>query len=626
MRVCPSNWIKALLIIATLLCETVAAWQATTRPSAPRTSIIQSERQQQPWPFIIASSSSGAGPRKTPVTITSLRATNAESSNRETPSSSSSTTTKKSKPVPIILLSGFLGTGKTTALKYLLENTQNTKIGVIVNDVASVNIDAKLVNSASASSNIEGLVELQNGCACCSLADELFFSVDKMMTDRQLDAIVVELSGVADPTVICNNWLMAPDYIQDAAVVSHVVTVLDAASFGTDFMTWDEARERAGWYVAAEGYSGGERKVSQLLAEQVEAADLILLNKIDLADNEEQIQVAQAVAQALNDKAVVKRVEYGKIEPDMVLGLHKNDPETSHKEEVCEDPYCTDASHNHSHSHATHDEEHSHSHNEHASEPCSDPDCTDASHSHSHEHNTDCNDPDCTDTSHSHSHSHATSTDQLGIVNFVYKASRPFDPVRIMEFLNRWPVPVKDTLDLGLLREAQSDGYEVGGSRVATAENSPFVGVLRSKGYCWFAPNKWSGANEDAWRHDTAMFWSHAGKSFSIHSVGKWWATLDKDSMKRYFDTNMQEYERIQREDFVTKEFGDRRNELVFIGTNLDEDKIRETLDSCLYTEEEMDKYRQQLDNYRSTIMTTSMNSGLFDVGSMEHTDAIDSQ
>ena len=550
-------------------------------------------------------------------TFTSLySATTKESSSTSQKEEPDNNNSKKSQPVPITLLSGFLGTGKTTTLKHLLENTDNVKIGVIVNDVASVNIDAKLV---AGENPIEGMIELQNGCACCSLADELFFSVDNILKDRQLDAIVVELSGVGDPMAIKNNWLMAPPFIKEKANVAKVVTVLDAASFGTDFMTWDMARERKGWVSPSEEFGPGVRKVSELLAEQVEAADLILLNKIDMAENEEQIQVAESVAKALNEKAELLRVEFGKIAPAMVLG-----DLITKQEQDCKDPDCSDPTHSHSHSHDhacsdpdCTDESHSHAH-DHA---CSDPECSDESHSHSHshEHSDACNDPDCTDPSHSHSHSHATSTDQLGIVNFVYKASVPFHPERIMNVLNKWPVPVKDTLDLQLLRDAQTDGFEVGG-QVQTESESPFVGALRSKGFCWFAPNKWSGANDDAWRHDTAMFWSHAGKGFAISSAGKWWGTLDREQMKKYFVLNMKEYDRILKEDFVTEEFGDRRNELVFIGVNLDEKRITDTLNECLLTEEEMDKYRQQLRNYRDTTITTS--GGLFDVGGVEHADA----
>jgi hypothetical protein len=191
-----------------------------------------------------------------------------------------------------------------------------------------------------------------------------------------------------------------------------------------------------------------------------------------------------------------------------------------------------------------------------------------------------------------------------------------------MNHLNKWPVPIKDTLDLGVLLEAQKEGYEIDGRLGAT--DSPFVGILRSKGFCWFAPNKWSGANDDSWRHDTAMFWSHAGKSFSISSAGKWWGTLSKDQMTKYFASSPDELERILKEDFVSEEFGDRRNELVFIGTNVDQRRITELLDSCLYTEEEMTKYRQQLRNFQDTIIPTSLRSGLFNVGRADHTDALE--
>jgi G3E family GTPase len=120
------------------------------------------------------------------------------------------------KPIPTILLAGFLGSGKTTTLKHLLENNQSIKIGTIVNDVASVNIDAKLIGNTDSfnDSMSNGVIELQNGCACCSLADELMESVMQLTSGeggkrRELDAIVVELSGVADPVAVRDNWKMA---------------------------------------------------------------------------------------------------------------------------------------------------------------------------------------------------------------------------------------------------------------------------------------------------------------------------------------------------------------------------------------------------------------------------------
>ena len=142
------------------------------------------------------------------------------------------------KKTPIILLAGFLGTGKTTTLKHLLENTEGTKIGVVVNDVASVNIDAKLVSSMPNSAS-EDMIELQNGCACCSLSDELFTSVEtlfkpKNKNPRSYDAIVVELSGVADPMAIAATWKAAEGSDRfpatELANISKIVTMIDSAT------------------------------------------------------------------------------------------------------------------------------------------------------------------------------------------------------------------------------------------------------------------------------------------------------------------------------------------------------------------------------------------------------------
>jgi G3E family GTPase len=157
--------------------------------------------------------------------------------------------------VPITLLSGFLGSGKTTTLQHLLENKDGLKIGVIVNDVASVNIDAKLVkNSGSADSETEnnmvargdGIIELQNGCACCSLADELLPTVETLLNTKSsngqaFDAVVIELSGVGDPIAIQQHWKNskangAP--VAQRAELKRVVTLIDASTFGTDWMTW----------------------------------------------------------------------------------------------------------------------------------------------------------------------------------------------------------------------------------------------------------------------------------------------------------------------------------------------------------------------------------------------------
>jgi G3E family GTPase len=425
--------------------------------------------------------------------------------------------------------------------------------------------------------------------------------------------------------------------------------MIDACTFGTDYMTWDDAAERPGW-VDRDG-SAGNRKVAELLAEQVEAANLILVNKVDMATKEE-VAVASKVARALNEKATLREVSFGKISPLEMMELgnsvvmeEKKEQKTTNNEEsahshdhdpACEDATCTDASHDHSHSHdhefeepACTDGSHSHAHaHETSVAACVEPGCSDTSHSHSHAHESEaaCIDSGCSDTSHSHSHSHSTSTDNLGIVNFVYKSARPFDTNRLMALLNNWPVPVKDVLDLKILEDATAEGYSMADGLITL--ESPFVGVLRSKGFCWMAPTKWSGANWDAYRHDTAMYWSHAGKHFGLSANGKWWGSIQmyegwQAYMKKMFKNNMDEYERIMREDFVSEEFGDRRQEIVFIGVKLNQEAITKALDDCLLTDDELVTYRQNLKNHQDTVLGEQGGKSLFNMdGSVEHTEA----
>jgi len=562
-------------------------------------------------------------------------------------STSSSTTDEAAageneKTIPMTLLGGFLGSGKTSTLQNLLTNNGGLKIGIIVNDVASINIDAKLLANPNISSG--ETIELQDGCACCSLADELLTSVEKLMEGgRKLDAIVVELSGVADPIAVRNNWEQAEFDNHPATKLGvkldKVVTLVDSSTFGTDWMTWDTGGDRKDWGVNPEDCEA-RKMVPELLAEQVESADILIINKIDLA-GEEQVAIATSLAQVLNDKAVIYKTKFGEVSVMQILEADKVDKGKESKEDDCNEPGCTDTSHSHSHDHvedcadtkctdATHDHSHSNDHGE----DCADTKCTDPTHDHSHDndHGEPCADTACTDPTHDHSHTHehSTSADKLGITNFVYQSDRPFNPSKLLAVLNKWPVPIKEELDLGQLAEAADEGYNIDGNE----EKSAFVGVLRSKGFCWMAPTKWIGANDDVWRHNTAMYWSHAGKHFGISTAGKWWGTITKEQMKAYFATNENEYERILREDFVSEEFGDRRQEIVFIGAKIDEDAITKALNDCLCDDSDLETYRQQLRNFEESTYTTKAKPiqpvspdsaggpSLFDEGSLDHMDS----
>lgn len=466
------------------------------------------------------------------------------------------TSPKERKIIPVTLLSGFLGSGKTSLLKNLLENKEKAKIGVIVNDVASVNIDAKLISQQA-----DDMMELQNGCACCSLSDELVVAVEKLVHGRDLDAIVVELSGVADPGAIRFTW--KPHGLQERMNVklTNVVTLVDAMTFGSDYLTWDVAGEREEW-VEPEDTCSRSAMVSELLVEQVETANVVLINKVDVA-SAEQVQVATSIVEALNRKARVLSTEFGRVSTDLVLG----DSTTKKEKKPC----------------------------------CSNSNCSSKKNSSSecNETNSERKSSECGSTRQQSATRRDITTDDLAISSFVYTATKPFMLQRIMNLVNQWPIPIKDTVDLTALKDPLSNSYFEGSAVTAT---SPFVGVLRSKGFCWFAPDSWSGMNEDSFRHDTAMYWSHAGRQFEISVAGKWWASNSDANMRKRFRHNQAEYSRIKKEEFKTEEFGDRRQEIVFIGTQLKEDEIRSALDMCLCTDEEMVTYRQGVKNRLQSI------------------------
>ena len=568
--------------------------------------------------------------------------------------------------VPMTLLAGFLGSGKTTTLQNLLSNNDGLKIGIIVNDVASINIDSKLLANPNLSdtSSLSGggdssenadedasqqTIELQNGCACCTLADELLDSVEQITDQgkRNLDAIVIELSGVADPNNIKFNWEQATENEHPAtqfAQMDKVVTLVDSSTFGTDWMSWDSSGDRDGWVDNASECEA-KRKVPELLAEQIEAADVLVMNKVDLA-GEEQVRVATDLVKSLNDEARIFEVEFGNITAKEVLqdfkaekGVEESsccddpgcaDPDCSDEvtpvssccddpgcdeatpaSSCCDDPGCADPD--------CSDEVTSVSSC--CDDPgCADPDCSDdATSVSSCCDDPGCADPNCSDETTSHDHQ-STSTANLGITNFVYKAKKPFHQSRLMAILNAWPVPIKNDLNFTEITSAAIDGFSIEGKE----QKSVFIGVLRSKGFCWMAPSQWTGARDDVWRHDTSMYWSHAGKHFSVSTAGKWWGALTKEHLKGYFTTNMKEYQRILDEDFVSDEFGDRRQEIVFIGVKMDEEEITKELDECLLSDEEMALYRMNLRNFEQTTFTVSADGGgpsLFDVGGTDHMD-----
>jgi len=185
--------------------------------------------------------------------------------------------------LPVTVLSGFLGAGKTTVLSHILNNREGKKVAVIVNDMSEINIDAAMIqNDVSLNRSDEKLVEMSNGCICCTLREDLLIEVNKLAKDGRFDYLVIESTGISEPLPIAETFTFADEdgvSLSDIAALDTMVTVVDAVNFLKDY---DEAK-----YLQETGESLGEedeRSVADLLVDQVEFADIILISKTDLAE------------------------------------------------------------------------------------------------------------------------------------------------------------------------------------------------------------------------------------------------------------------------------------------------------------------------------------------------------